>query len=84
MTAKSITLSEDLMRFAETRTKDGRYESIEDVIREAFTALRQDEERQKKLRIEAKRGFDQLDAGLGTELSAEEALARSDQRLGLT
>ena len=83
MATKSITLPEDLKRFAEERMKSGRYGSIIDVVRDAFTALRQDEERIQQMRTEGKKGFDQLDAGQGTELSADEVLERSDRRLGL-
>lgn len=86
-TTKTIELPEDLQAFAEERVGAGEYASVSDVVRDAFTALQERLENEQwkieELRREAKKGFDQLDAGQGVALSGDELLARSDRRLGL-
>jgi len=46
----------------------GRYDSPEQVVREAFRLLQERERQFDALRAEVKKGFDQLDRGEGIEL----------------
>jgi putative addiction module CopG family antidote len=80
--AKPIELPEDLQAFAEERVRAGEAASVEDVVRDAFNALqeRSDDEKLEALRKEAKKGFDQLDAGLGVTRTAAELVARLKER----
>lgn len=82
--SNAAKLPEDLQAFAEERVRAGDYASVEEVVRDAFGALRDrsyDEERKlETLRAEAKKGFDELDAGLGTRLTSGELVSRLKQR----
>ena len=80
--AKPFELPRDLQAVAEERVRAGQAASVEDVVRDAFNALqeRSADEKLEALREEAKKGFDQLDAGLGVTLTAAELVARLKER----
>jgi len=81
--SKTIELPAEFRQRAEEWVRSGHFGSVSEAAMAAFRLLQEREEQLERLRAEAKRGFDQLDAGQGTEMTPEEALERSDRRLGV-
>jgi antitoxin ParD1/3/4 len=65
----------DLVPFVQRMVAEKRFLNEEDVLAEGLRLLQARE----TLQVEVKRGFDQLDAGLG--VPAEEVLSRAEQRI---
>ena len=59
----SVELSEDLREFVEEQLRSGRYTSATEVLRDAFSVLRQRHERLDSLRAALQTGIEQLDRG---------------------
>lgn len=64
----STSIPPDIEQYVQQSLATGRYESAEDVIREAFRLLQTQERQFDALRADVKAGFDQLQRGEGIEL----------------
>ena len=71
-----INLTPELDRLVEEKVASGLYESPSEVVREALRLLFEREPVLDWLRQEARRGFQQLDAGEVLDLTQEEFLAQ--------
>lgn len=59
----SVELSEDLREFIEEQLRSGRYTNATELLRDAFSVLRQRHERLDSLRAALQTGIQQLDRG---------------------
>ena len=75
-----ITLTPELDRLVEEKVASGLYESPSEVVREALRLLFEREPLLDWLRLEARRGFEQLDAGEAVDITREEFLAQIHER----
>ena len=58
----------EIERYVEQVVAAGRYQSAEQVLREAFRLLQEQDRQFESLRADIKEGFDQLECGQGIEL----------------
>lgn len=75
-----INLTPELDKLVEEKVASGLYENPSDVVREALRLLIEREPLFDWLRQEARRGFDQLDAGETVDLTREEFLSQMRER----
>ena len=75
-----VKLTPELDRLVEEKVASGLYESPSEVVREALRLLFEREPALDWLRQEARRGFEQLDAGEAVEIEREEFLAKMHER----
>jgi antitoxin ParD1/3/4 len=75
-----VKLTPELDRLVEEKVASGLYESPSELVREALRLLFEREPVLDWLRQEARRGFEQLDAGESVDLSREEFLAQMHER----
>lgn len=75
-----VNLTPELDRLVEEKVASGHYESPSEVVREALRLLFEREPLLDWMRQEARRGFEQLDAGEFLDLTQEEFLAQMHQR----
>ena len=59
----------EIEQYVEHVVATGRYESAEQVVREAFRLLREQDRQADTTRAEVKAGFDQIERGEGIELN---------------
>lgn len=75
-----VKLTPELDRLVEEKVASGLYENPSEVVREALRLLFEREPVLDWLRQEARRGFEQLDAGQSVDLTREEFLAQMHER----
>ncbi|NQU19759.1 MAG: type II toxin-antitoxin system ParD family antitoxin [Candidatus Nealsonbacteria bacterium] len=64
----STSLPPEIQQYVEQVVATGRYESAEQVVREAFRLLQEQDRAFASLQTDVKKGFDQLERGEGIEL----------------
>jgi len=64
----STSIPSDIEQYVQRVLASGRYDSADEVIREAFRLLQTQDRQFDALRTDVKAGFDQLDRGEGMEL----------------
>ena len=81
----NVTLSPELERFVQAKLKTGQYASASDVVSEALTVLKEQEEfsptHEAYLRREIDRGLEELDRGELSNFTAETVIAEERARL---
>lgn len=75
-----VNLTPELDRLVQEKVASGLYESPSEVVREALRLLFEREPVLDWLRGEARRGFEQLEAGEALDLTREEFLAQMHER----
>lgn len=77
----NVSLTVELEQFVSERVESGNYGSASEVVREALRLLRQSEEvrelRLQELKLEIRRGLDQLEAGQAVPLDAAAIKAKA-------
>ncbi len=86
MPTRNVNLTEHFDRFVETGVASGRFSNASEVVREGLRLLEQREQEDKArlewLRAAAKKGFDQLDRGEGTEFESMDDFDGYIDRIG--
>ena len=75
-----VNLTPELDRLVEEKVASGYYESPSEVVREALRLLFEEKPLLDWMRQEARRGFEQLDAGEFLDLTREDFLAQMHER----
>src|SRR5947209_12443298 len=78
MPTRNINLTDHLDHFVERQVSSGRYSNASEIVRDALRLLEEYEQERaaklKALRQAAKQGFEELDAGRGTNLKGKKAI----------
>ena len=79
----TLELPPDLVAFAEHQVEEGSYDSVADVVRDAFGFLQGQADKVEKLRAALDEGIAELDAGKGELVEPGEFTADIRSELGL-